>query len=144
MSNHVTQERHDCKMVLNKSKLNIEADIFVDIASCVVWFCTEDWTHLEDTLKDPHHSLLVKLRTLRQERWPPKVVQLKDCGTAFGGSGVWYLVGLGASALLFSLLLPRGIWGTLQDRFGLRLMPVGYRLRFSDSAPPLPVDELDS
>jgi len=64
--------------------------------------------------------------------------------TAFGGSGVWYLVGLGASALLFSLLLPRGIWGTLQDRFGLRLLPVGYRLRFSDGDPSLPVDELDS
>ena len=50
--------------------------------------------------------------------------------TVFGGSGVWYLVGLGASALLFSLFLPRGIWGTLADRFGIQLMPVGYRLLF--------------
>jgi len=50
--------------------------------------------------------------------------------TFFGGSGVWYLVGLGASALLFSLFLPRGIWGTLRDRFGIQLMPVGYRLQF--------------
>jgi branched-chain amino acid transport system permease protein len=49
--------------------------------------------------------------------------------TVFGASGVWYLVGLGASALLFSLFLPRGIWGTLTDRFGIQLMPVGYRLR---------------
>jgi branched-chain amino acid transport system permease protein len=49
--------------------------------------------------------------------------------TFFGGSGVWYLVGLGASALLFSLFLPRGIWGTVRDRFGIQLMPVGYRLR---------------
>jgi branched-chain amino acid transport system permease protein len=54
--------------------------------------------------------------------------------TFFGGSGVWYLVGLGASALLFSLFLPRGLWGAFADRFGLRLMPVGYRLRFIEVA----------
>jgi len=54
--------------------------------------------------------------------------------TIFGASGVWYLVGLGASALLFSLFLPRGIWGTLTDRFGIQLMPVGYRLRFPAGA----------
>jgi branched-chain amino acid transport system permease protein len=54
--------------------------------------------------------------------------------TLFGGSGVWYLVGLGASALLFSLFLPRGIWGTLQNRFGIALMPVGYRLNFGSPA----------
>ena len=47
----------------------------------------------------------------------------------YGNSGVWYLVGLGAAAILFALLLPRGIWGTVLDRFGLRLLPVGYRLQ---------------
>src|SRR5262249_48904134 len=46
-----------------------------------------------------------------------------------GDHGGWYLVGLGAAAIAFALLLPRGIWGTLEDRFGLRVMPVGYRLR---------------
>ncbi len=48
--------------------------------------------------------------------------------TWFGATGVWYLVGLGAVALVFALLLPRGIWGA-DERFGLRLLPVGYRLR---------------
>jgi branched-chain amino acid transport system permease protein len=48
----------------------------------------------------------------------------------FGATGVWYLVGLGITATLFSLLLPRGIWGTLEDRYGIQIMPVGYRLRF--------------
>ncbi len=47
----------------------------------------------------------------------------------FGGTGVWYLIGLGAVAVLFSLLLPRGLWGTIEDRWGLRLLPVGYRLK---------------
>jgi branched-chain amino acid transport system permease protein len=56
--------------------------------------------------------------------------------TIFGGSGVWYLIGLGASALVFSLILPRGLWGKLQDRFGLRLMPVGYRLRLVERSRP--------
>ena len=44
-------------------------------------------------------------------------------------NGVWYLVGLGATAILFALLLPRGVWGTIEERFGFRVMPVGYRLR---------------
>jgi branched-chain amino acid transport system permease protein len=49
--------------------------------------------------------------------------------TWFGASGVWYLIGLGATALVFALLLPRGLWGAIDDRFQLRLLPVGYRLR---------------
>jgi len=56
--------------------------------------------------------------------------------TLFGGIGVWYLIGLGATALAFALFLPRGVWGALEDRFGIRLMPVGLRLRFpADAAP---------
>ena len=35
----------------------------------------------------------------------------------FGNGGVWYLVGLGTTAILFALFLPRGIWGTITDRF---------------------------
>ena len=50
--------------------------------------------------------------------------------TWFGDMGVWYLVGLGATALIFALLFPRGIWGWIEDRTSLRLLPVGYRLRF--------------
>lgn len=49
----------------------------------------------------------------------------------FGASGVWYLIGLGLTALLFALFLPSGIWGVLEERFGIRLLPVGYRLHFS-------------
>ena len=50
----------------------------------------------------------------------------------FGGTGVWYLVGLGAAATLFSLFLPRGLWGTLEDRYGISLMPVGYKVEGAD------------
>ena len=48
--------------------------------------------------------------------------------TWFGGTGVWYLIGLGGAALLFALLLPKGIWGEIEKRTNLRLLPVGYRL----------------
>ena len=48
--------------------------------------------------------------------------------TSFGASGVWYLMGLGLTALLFSLFLPRGVWGWLENRTGLRLLFVGYRV----------------
>jgi branched-chain amino acid transport system permease protein len=51
----------------------------------------------------------------------------------FGATGVWYLVGLGAVALLFALFLPRGLWGALEDRTGIRLLPLGYRLRLPPS-----------
>lgn len=55
----------------------------------------------------------------------------------FGDAGVWYLVGLGATALLFSLYLPRGLWGWLQDRTGLRVLFVGYRVKPGIPAPPV-------
>jgi branched-chain amino acid transport system permease protein len=55
----------------------------------------------------------------------------------FGAFGVWYLVGLGAVALGFALLLPRGIFGWADGRFGLRLLPVGYRLRAPPHTGPL-------
>jgi branched-chain amino acid transport system permease protein len=48
--------------------------------------------------------------------------------TTFTQGGPWYLVGLGATATLFALVLPRGLWGAIEERFGLRLMPVGYRV----------------
>jgi branched-chain amino acid transport system permease protein len=48
--------------------------------------------------------------------------------TWFGAMGVWYLIGLGATALVFSLLLPRGLWGAIEKQWGLSLLPVGYRL----------------
>ncbi|MHB8868150.1 MAG: branched-chain amino acid ABC transporter permease [Thermoleophilia bacterium] len=47
----------------------------------------------------------------------------------FSDLGVWYLIGLGVVAILFALLLPRGVWGTIEGRFGIQLMPVGYRVR---------------
>jgi branched-chain amino acid transport system permease protein len=48
--------------------------------------------------------------------------------TWFGSAGVWYLIGLGGTALVFALMLPKGIWGEIEKRSGLRLLPVGYRL----------------
>ena len=55
--------------------------------------------------------------------------------TWFGSTGVWYLVGLGATAVLFSLLLPRGLWGAVDKYFSLRLLPVGYRLKLPQMKP---------
>lgn len=50
--------------------------------------------------------------------------------TLFGGQGVTYLIGLGLVAVFFALLLPRGIWGAVENKFGIRLLPVGYRVVF--------------
>jgi branched-chain amino acid transport system permease protein len=43
-----------------------------------------------------------------------------------------YLIGLGLTALLFSLFLPKGLWGAIENRFGISLMPVGYRLKLPE------------
>lgn len=58
----------------------------------------------------------------------------------FGAAGVWYLVGLGATALVFALFLPRGLWGTFAARFDVHLLPVGYRLVIGRRAPAHPSD----
>jgi branched-chain amino acid transport system permease protein len=42
--------------------------------------------------------------------------------------GVWYLVLLGAVAVAAAVWLPRGLWGALASRTGVRLFPVGYLL----------------
>jgi branched-chain amino acid transport system permease protein len=47
----------------------------------------------------------------------------------FQDQGSWYLVGLGLVAIVVTLLLPRGLWGSVVDRFGIRLLPVGYHVR---------------
>jgi branched-chain amino acid transport system permease protein len=48
--------------------------------------------------------------------------------TMFGAAGVAYLIGLGVVAVLFALLLPKGLWGEIEQRTGLQLLPVGWRL----------------
>jgi branched-chain amino acid transport system permease protein len=53
----------------------------------------------------------------------------------WGSTGVWYLVGLGVTAILFALLLPRGLWGTVRDRYAIQLLPVGHQLRGVPAAP---------
>ncbi len=45
-----------------------------------------------------------------------------------GDWGVWYLIVLGASAIICALLFPKGIWGYLRSRFGLLLLPIGRTL----------------
>jgi branched-chain amino acid transport system permease protein len=56
--------------------------------------------------------------------------------TTVSQGGPWYLVGLGTTAALFALLLPRGLWGIIEARLGLRLLPVGYRVVEAKSAEP--------
>lgn len=46
----------------------------------------------------------------------------------FGDTGVWYLASLGMMAVILSLLLPQGLWGFIENRFSLNLLPAGYRL----------------
>lgn len=42
--------------------------------------------------------------------------------------GAWYLIVLGAVAVLVMLFAPKGLWGLAADRFGWQLFPVGRKL----------------
>jgi branched-chain amino acid transport system permease protein len=50
----------------------------------------------------------------------------------FADLGAWYLIGLGATAVAFALLLPHGLWGWVEQRLQLRLFPLGYQLERKD------------
>jgi branched-chain amino acid transport system permease protein len=43
--------------------------------------------------------------------------------------GTWYLILLGVVAAASAVWMPRGLWGQVVHRTGLRLFPVGYELR---------------
>jgi branched-chain amino acid transport system permease protein len=42
--------------------------------------------------------------------------------------GTWYWIILGVVAIAVAIWAPRGIWGLVSDRLGIRLFPVGYWL----------------
>jgi branched-chain amino acid transport system permease protein len=44
-------------------------------------------------------------------------------------NGAWYLIIFGTLAVVVALWQPRGIWGTIRDRFHVDLLPVGYHVR---------------
>lgn len=46
--------------------------------------------------------------------------------TYFGAYGAWYLVGLGTVAVMFTLLLPKGLWGWIGPRLPGEAIPTGY------------------
>jgi branched-chain amino acid transport system permease protein len=48
--------------------------------------------------------------------------------------GAWYLITLGAIAVLVMLLAPQGLWGAIARPLGLQLFPVQRRLRLVDRA----------
>lgn len=61
-----------------------------------------------------------------------------------GQTGVWYLVVLGILAILITLFLPKGLWGTVQARTGWSVFPVSHRVRPVDAVDCVgPVDAVD-
>lgn len=48
--------------------------------------------------------------------------------TYLAGFGTWYLIALGALAIVTMLFAPKGIWGSIADRFGVVLFPVQRRV----------------
>jgi len=53
----------------------------------------------------------------------------------FADYGTWYLMLLGAVAVLIMLRAPRGLWGLVADRFDLELFPVRRSVRLKETRP---------
>lgn len=53
--------------------------------------------------------------------------------------GSWYLMVLGAVAIVIATRFPQGIWGLVQAKTGIRLFPVGYRLLGGGMPPSAPL-----
>jgi branched-chain amino acid transport system permease protein len=49
--------------------------------------------------------------------------------------GTWYFIILGIVAMVVAIWAPRGLWGLISDKFGIRLFPVGYYLWPAGAAP---------
>jgi len=47
----------------------------------------------------------------------------------------WYLIILGLVAIVITLFARRGLWGTLDEKFSIRLLPTGYYVRTSAEQP---------
>src|SRR5690606_11752188 len=71
---HLCQYRHHCGVILDETELDVERDVFVQVAGRVVRLRPEDRSNLEDPLEDTHHDLLVELRALRQISRAAKVI----------------------------------------------------------------------
>ncbi|OLP60584.1 ABC transporter permease [Xaviernesmea oryzae] len=57
---------------------------------------------------------------------------------AFSNYGSWYLLALGALAIVIMLFAPRGLWGLISDRTGWELFPVRRLLK---GGPPIKTDK---
>ncbi|SMX45908.1 branched-chain amino acid ABC transporter permease [Actibacterium lipolyticum] len=53
--------------------------------------------------------------------------------TYFGAYGAWYLVGLGTAAVMFALLLPKGLWGWIGPRLPGEAIPTGYIVKKTEN-----------
>lgn len=52
----------------------------------------------------------------------------------YSASGAWYLIALGALAIVMAIRLRQGIWGLITARTRLSLFPVGYQLTAGHAA----------
>ena len=62
------------------------------------------------------------------------VIVFYSLNRLFSDYGTWYLVGLGLLAIVVTMRLPRGIWGTLSGKLDLHLLPVHRRLSIDQPA----------
>ena len=85
--NHVAYDLfdhlHDVFVIVDESHLGIEACILVEMTGRVVWLGAEDGTDLKDSFEDPHHHLLVKLRTLGEIGALAEVIEGEGIGASF-------------------------------------------------------------
>jgi branched-chain amino acid transport system permease protein len=48
---------------------------------------------------------------------------------SFASYGTWYLLGLGALAIVVTIFFKQGLWGWVHTRFGASLFPIQRTLK---------------
>ena len=73
---------HDIFKSIDIAHFKIKRSIFIQVAFCVVFFCTEHRSCLKYTVKHANQHLFVKLRALLQDRRSVEIFQFKEVRTA--------------------------------------------------------------
>jgi branched-chain amino acid transport system permease protein len=52
----------------------------------------------------------------------------------FSDYGTWYLIGLGLLAIFTTIYFKQGLWGYMQQRWGISLFPITRKLQYSSQS----------
>ena len=80
---HFCLRLHNFFKAFDITHFKVHAGVFVQMSCCIMFFSPKHRGNLKYSFKYSNHHLLIKLRTLRQICFLPKIIQLKNICTSF-------------------------------------------------------------